>query len=98
MDPKLLVTSPLFPHCTEIIESGKKICVLGPNLQQLALKPTAAQLTICYLVIMFCLNPHLLLFVLAGQCWLINLLMDGSTVCDVLSVCCLNIQPDPPSR
>lgn len=88
----------------------KKVCALGPNLQQLILKTNRSStdyllsyyvllLLLYYIVIMFCLNPHRPLLVLAGRCWLLNLLMDGSTMCNILSVCwcCLNIQPHPPS-
>lgn len=79
-----------------------KIFGLGSNLQHFSFffffqKPTVAEMTLCYLVIIFCLNPYAPLFILAGCCWLVNLRIDDSAICNASSLCwCyLNMQLDP---
>lgn len=69
-----------------------KIFGLGSNLQHFFFfqKPTVAQMTICYLVIIVCLNPYAPLLILAGCCWFVNLLIDGSAICNASSLLMLS--------
>lgn len=47
-------------------------------------------MTICYLVIIVCLNPYAPLLILAGCCWFVNLLIDGSAICNASSLLMLS--------